>query len=136
MAIDIPSGLKSSRVQSNEQSLKKIFVELKAVSDVGRVNSRLNCSHTQEAIPIWAGTHEDADSEKYQGFRADDKRFGQVIDPRYMRSPLLIAIGKFTIGIGAKAFQRNKKTNMVQLKPMVLGRLLSSIVYRNQNKGR
>ena len=47
----------------------------------------------------------------------------EVIDPRYMRRPLLIAIGKFTIGIGAKAFQRNKKTNMVQLKLMVLGRV-------------
>lgn len=77
MAIDIPSGLKSSRVRPIKDSLKKIFVELKAVSDVGRVNSRLNCSHTQEAIPVWAGTHEDADIAKYQGFRADDKRFGR-----------------------------------------------------------
>ena len=77
MAVDIPSGLKSHRARSVKDCLRKIFVELKKVSDVGRVNSRLNCSHTEQAIPVWAGTYEAEDIAREQGFKADDLRFGR-----------------------------------------------------------
>jgi hypothetical protein len=77
MAVNIPSGLKSDRARSIRDSLRKIFVELKEVADVGRVNSRLNCSNTQEAIPVWAGTYEDNGIARKQGFKADEMRFGR-----------------------------------------------------------
>lgn len=77
MAVDIPSGLKLSDGQTIRKSLREIFVALKKVSDVGRVNSRLNCSQTEEAIPIWAGTYEDDAIARKQGFKAGDMRFGR-----------------------------------------------------------
>lgn len=77
MAVDIPSGLKWARARSIKDCLRKFFVELSKVSDVGRVNSRLNCSHTEQAIPVWAGTYENEDVVREQGFKADDRRFGR-----------------------------------------------------------
>jgi hypothetical protein len=77
MAIDIPSGLKTIRGNAIRNILRKIFVELQKVADVGRVNSRLNCSNTEEAIPVWAGTYEDNAVARAQGFKADDIRFGR-----------------------------------------------------------
>jgi hypothetical protein len=85
MAVDIPSGLSPHPQARQEISsaisdgwLKKIFNELrKAKADVGRVNSRLNCSDTEEAIPVWAGTYEDRTIAKKQGFKASDVRFGR-----------------------------------------------------------
>ena len=77
MAVNIPSGLKSGGARSIRDSLRKIFVELTEVADVGRVNSRLNCSNTQEAIPVWAGTYEDNGIVRKQGFKADEMRFGR-----------------------------------------------------------
>ncbi|MGH7811321.1 MAG: hypothetical protein ACREP5_13680 [Candidatus Binatia bacterium] len=76
-AIEIPSGLKSIRGNAIRNNLRKIFLKLKPVADVGRVNSRLNCSNTQEAIPVWAGTYEDKAVARAQGFKADDIRFGR-----------------------------------------------------------
>jgi hypothetical protein len=79
MPLDIPSGLKSIGKRSiSEDWLRQIFDEIKKVEpEVGRVNSRLNCSGTHEAIPVWAGTYEDYRIERAQGFRADDVRFGR-----------------------------------------------------------
>jgi hypothetical protein len=77
MTVDIPSGLKSRGGRAIGDCLRKICAELKKVSDVGRVNSRLNCSHTEEAIPIWAGTYEDDVIARKQGFKANDMRFGR-----------------------------------------------------------
>jgi hypothetical protein len=79
MAVDIPSGLKSiGKRRISDDWLKQIFEDIqKVAADVGRVNSRLNCSGTQEASPVWAGTYEDNAIEKAQGFKADDIRFGR-----------------------------------------------------------
>jgi len=79
MAVNILNGLKSITKRSiSNVWLKQIFEDIhKVAADVGRVNSRLNCSGTQEAIPVWAGTYEDNTIEKAQGFRADDVRFGR-----------------------------------------------------------
>jgi hypothetical protein len=79
MPVDIPSGLTLGHAQSIGDILQKIFVDLKnAGADVGRVNSRLNCSNTDEAIPVWVGTCEAPDIERDQGFRAAEVRFGRV----------------------------------------------------------
>jgi hypothetical protein len=81
MALDIPSGLNRVRSKAIRDSLRKIFrkifTELQTVADVGRVNSRLNCSNTKEAVPVWAGTYEHNDIVRDQGFKADDIRFGR-----------------------------------------------------------
>ena len=76
-ALDIPSGLKSVRTNAIKNILRRIFRDLQPVADVGRVNSRLNCSNTEEAIPVWVGTYEDNDVVRAQGFKADDIRFGR-----------------------------------------------------------
>jgi|SRR5215467_6470464 len=81
MAVDIPGGLTPSSAQSKadfKYYLKQIFDELKHVASVGRVNSRLNCSNTQQAIPVWVGSHEDDYIVKDRGFEADDVRFARV----------------------------------------------------------
>ena len=81
MAIDIPSGLstdKRARQTIGGDWLKEIFNDLRKVgADVGRVNSRLNWSNTEEAIPVWAGTYEDDEIENEQGFKANNVRFGR-----------------------------------------------------------
>ena len=77
MPVDIPSGLKADRSKEINNILRRIFHDLQPVADVGRVNSRLNCSNTEEAIPVWAGTYEDKSVVRAQGFKADDKRFGR-----------------------------------------------------------
>jgi hypothetical protein len=81
MAIDIPSGLsthKRARQTIRGDWLKEIFNDLRKVgADVWRVNSRLNWSNTEEAIPVWAGTYEHDEIENEQGFKANDVRFGR-----------------------------------------------------------
>jgi len=80
MAVNIPSGLQSSGARVIRHAwLKRIFDDVSTVSpDVARVSSRLNCSDTEEAIPVWAGTYEISEIEKTQGFKADDIRFGRT----------------------------------------------------------
>ena len=99
MTVDIPSGLtpistRARRAISGD-CLKQILNQLQKVgADVGRVNSRLNCSDTEEAIPVWAGTYEDGAILKKQGFKADDIRFGRSNRSKIYTETILDKAGK------------------------------------------
>jgi hypothetical protein len=103
MAVDIPSGLTHINTRARRAIslaisggwLRQIFNELRKVgADVGRVNSRLNCSHTKEGIPVWAGTYEHDAIVKKQGFKADDIRFGRSNRSKIYAETILDKAGK------------------------------------------
>ncbi len=80
--IDIPGGLQTDRHgKAIKGYLENILGELRNYlgNNVGRVTSRLNCSNTEQAIPVWAGTVEDSDVQKHRAnVDVGDSRFGRI----------------------------------------------------------
>jgi hypothetical protein len=80
--IDIPNDLTKTALiatghaKAIEEILQKVRAELQKYGAM-RVTSRLNCSETTRAVPVWVGTVEDSDMKAQRGFDAGLARFGR-----------------------------------------------------------
>jgi hypothetical protein len=79
--VDIPDGLTDVHFRKIREVLEKILsalrTEIKKKAGI-RVTSRLNCSATEKAIPVWVGTVEDEIVAKQRRFEAGLVRFGRT----------------------------------------------------------
>lgn len=74
---NIPDGLMDRHYWEIKRYLEQVLDDLRS-KGAKRVTSRLNCSNTVHAIPVWVGTVEDRDIETQRRFDVGLVRFGRI----------------------------------------------------------